>query len=170
MHAIPKDLTGMCLVATGCYAVHILEEAAFDFPAWLSESFGVRMQWAEFWTLNGAVLVLGLGASRVAVVHPAIASGFPALMILNALVSHLGSTLVTARFSPGLITGLLLFLPVGGWCLLRARAEGLSGPGFLVSFLLGGAVLLFPLAWFRLLRRLVVRPRERAGQRSGPRG
>jgi hypothetical protein len=48
------------------------------------------------------------------------------LTLVNAL-AHVASTLVLRRYNPGLVTALVLFLPVGSWALVAlARAPGVT--------------------------------------------
>ena len=53
------------------------------------------------------------------------------IAVLNGMV-HLMGTLVTGRYSPGLISGVVLYLPLGALALLRAAYQadpGTMSPG-----------------------------------------
>jgi len=45
-------------------------------------------------------------------------------MVLNAFVPHLAATLFLRRYAPGLLTGLLLLVPVNSILLAQAIASG----------------------------------------------
>src|SRR6185437_7208914 len=74
---------------------------------------------------NALVIVLGIVAANLARHHPGIALAFPALMLINATFFHVLPFARTAgRFSPGLITAIVLFYPIGIACYWRASHGG----------------------------------------------
>ena len=50
--------------------------------------------------------------------------GFLGAMILNAFMPHLFATIILRRYCPGLITGLLLLLPINVTIIQQAIAQG----------------------------------------------
>jgi len=80
---------------------------------------------------------------------PAVALGFPGLMLINATLMHvLPFVLKRGRFSPGLITAVVLFYPAA----IAAMRDANLTPGVLVAeFLVGAALLATPIG-FILLR------------------
>jgi hypothetical protein len=80
---------------------------------------------------------------------------FPALALVNAVVFHIGPTLLQRRFSPGLITAVLLFLPIGIWSYYAAYLDRVLTLGVGVVSALGGAVLMaYPLVLLQIKKRL----------------
>src|SRR5688572_27027477 len=128
-------------VALAVYAIHILEEFMFDWKNWANHVLGLPVTWADFYVTNAVVVVLGIVAAQVGWRLPAIALAFPALMLINAVIFHIAPFVVTRNFSPGLVTAVLLFLPLGGWLFYGAHADGvlttMSGLG---AFVLGAAL------------------------------
>jgi hypothetical protein len=108
------------------YLAHIAEEywGGEGFPRWISRVAGATLTTPEFLTLNAVAWVLMAGA-MVGVVRglwrwPLVAFGL--VVLLNALL-HAGGSVVTRSYSPGLVTGLLFWLPLGAFTLWRAWAD-----------------------------------------------
>ena len=104
------------------YLVHIGEEYWGGFPAWAS-GFGVwELTPAEFLELNGiawALMTVGvILALRLAPLRWLLIS-FGAVVLLNG-IAHTLASLVTWSYSPGLFSGLLLWIPLGAYALRRA--------------------------------------------------
>lgn len=112
------------------YLAHMAEEygAGEGFPQWFSRAFDARFSNDDFIALNSLAFVLmTLGAwqaSRRRAVASVYLPALGTLIAVNAL-AHLVGSLVTARYSPGAVTGALLWLPLG---LLTLRAEARREP------------------------------------------
>jgi hypothetical protein len=140
-------LTSWLWVATGCYALHILEEYQLNWRDWAREVIGLPVEWGDFYVANAAVIVLGIVAPNLAVAWPSLALAFPALMLINATFFHVLPVILTkGRYSPGVFTAVILFYPVGIACFARAATQGLIGVGaMIVSFVLGALIMAFPI-------------------------
>ena|SRR5450432_1141421 len=100
----------LCLAA---YAIHVLEEFVFDWRTWAQRVLKLPARWEDFYITNSLVVVLGIVAAMIVPELPVLALGFPGLMLINAVFFHVGPFLWTrGRFSPGLITAVVLFLPL----------------------------------------------------------
>jgi hypothetical protein len=139
------------------YAIHILEElwGGEGFTAWLARVVGVKLELRQFLLWN--VLALLLMAVGVALtlrfrhlrwLLPAYAVAF----LLNA-VSHLGASFYTHSYSPGLISGLLLWPPLGALTFLRF-GKTLNRRGRLAALLVGLSIHCIVLALTLLGERL----------------
>jgi hypothetical protein len=86
-------------------------------------------------------------AAELAASQPMIALSFPALMLINALIFHIAQVLRTGgRFSPGVVTAVILFLPVGVACFMRASADGVLSVGTAAgAFVIGAVVMASPI-------------------------
>lgn len=112
----------------GTYAIHLVEEAygGEGFGNWARHLVGRSVRPLPFWIVSCALWLL----MAVAVVVP----GPPAyrLLLMSALgcivgsnaIVHLVGTLVTRVYSPGLVTGLLCWLPLGTAALWRSWQTG----------------------------------------------
>ncbi|HEY9211271.1 MAG TPA: HXXEE domain-containing protein [Ancylobacter sp.] len=139
-------------LALAAYTLHIMEEFALDWRDWARSVIGLPVEWTDFYITNAAVIVLGIVQAQLANVLPVVALVFAALMLINATFFHVLPVIVTkGRFSPGAITAVLLFYPVGIGMYRTAAAEGLLTRGVLLGSMLGGAVLMaYPIILLRL--------------------
>ena len=106
------------------YLVHIAEEqwGGEGFPVWITRMGGAHYAPAHFLQLNGlawlllligVVLALKVGRLRWLIIS------FGTVILLNGL-AHLIGSIVTNSYSPGLFSGLLLWVPLGAYTLVRA--------------------------------------------------
>jgi hypothetical protein len=107
------------------YAVHILEElwGGEGFTAWLGRVAGVELAARQFLIWNALALLLMAAGVWLAVRFRHLRwllLAYGVAFTLNAL-SHLAASLYTVSYSPGLLTGLLLWLPLGALTLTRFR-------------------------------------------------
>lgn len=149
------SLTDLTWLALAAYAVHILEEFTFDWRNWARNVLHLGVSWEQFYVTNAIVVVLGIVAAELATTMPAVALGFPALMLINATFFHVLPFLATrGRFSPGLISAVILFYPIGIACYWRAGADGGLGAGTLAgSLVLGAALMASPVLMLKLKDR-----------------
>ena len=124
------------------YLLHLAEEwwGGEGFPAWINRIAGVPMGEIQFLVWNGlALFCLTVGvflALRTKSLRW-LPLAFGVAYLLNAL-SHLAASLLTVSYSPGLVSGLLLWTPLGTATLLRAR-KSLSRRAFRAGLIVGGA-------------------------------
>lgn len=101
-------------IATTAYALHMIEETVYDWHGWVRRVLGLHAEWNEFYVVNAFVIVLGISCAVIGWRRPEMALSFPAFMLVNAILFHIGPAAVTRIFSPGLITAVVLFLPARG--------------------------------------------------------
>lgn len=137
-------------LCVGAYGAHVLEEFVFDWRNWSQQVLHLPTRWEDFYVTNCLVVVVGVVAVMIAPEYPAVSLGFPALMLINGTLMHmLPFAMKRGRFSPGLITGAVLFLPLG---ICTMRATELSERVLVIAFAVGAALLATPIS-FILLRR-----------------
>jgi hypothetical protein len=111
------------------YAIHIAEEgfAGERFYHWIDRvplvrALGVRVSECEFFAMN-AIYMLAMIVSVIAASRAGYSWLVPALGTLVAVNSagHLIGSVATRSYSPGLASGLLLWLPLGIATLLQAH-------------------------------------------------
>lgn len=92
-----------------CAVVHIAEESIFDWTSWASQFVtGVTVTQFIFWNaIFLALCVVGVFSSS-----PILQLSLAGLVVINAFV-HLVPSLVHWQYSPGLVSALVLYLPVG---------------------------------------------------------
>jgi hypothetical protein len=141
-------------IALAAYAIHILEEFMFDWKNWANKVLGLPVTWPDFYVTNAVVVVLGIVAAQVGWRLPAISLAFPALMLINAVFFHIAPFVVTRKFSPGLVTAVLLFLPLGGWLFYGAWVDGvLTTMSALGAVVLGAVLMASPIVMLKLKTR-----------------
>jgi hypothetical protein len=104
------------------YVAHLAEETVGGFPSWVGAVVGRPLPMTAFVAINTTALILLILGVRAAIRRESagwIAVAIASLVILNAVLHLLGS-LVTGTYSPGLITGIVFYLPLGQLTLLRA--------------------------------------------------
>lgn len=139
-------------LATACYALHILEEYQLNWRDWARAVIKLPVEWSDFYVVNALVIVLGIAAAHLAETQATLALVFPAVMLINATFFHVLPFLRTrGRFSPGLITAVILFYPVGIACYACALSAGAIGaPGVVVSLILGALLMASPVVLLKI--------------------
>jgi len=145
---------GILLLVT--YALHILEEYAFGFPAWASAHTGLAFTGEVFFRLNATFLGVMTACVVAGMLFPPaqwLVLPLGTAVLINGTV-HLVASLLTWSYSPGLVTGTLLWIPLG-LRIIRAARHRWPPAGVRAGILLGaGLHVLVPLsAW------LATRPR-----------
>jgi hypothetical protein len=146
------DLAHWIWLATAAYGIHVLEEFTLDWRDWARAVIGLPVEWSDFYIVNFLVIVLGVVAANLADAAPAVALSYPALMLINAIFFHIAPVIVTrGRFSPGLFTAIILFLPIGFLCYRAADNAGkLDVFSLVVSVAIGAALMATPIVLLRL--------------------
>ncbi|HUQ34564.1 MAG TPA: HXXEE domain-containing protein [Pyrinomonadaceae bacterium] len=137
------------------YLVHIAEEYWGGFPSWIARFWGVESSLNNFLSWNGGawvVMTLGVAVALKTKSYRWLLVSFATVVLINGVVHALASVL-TRSYSPGLISGLLLFVPLGIVSLRRARRQ-VNARTFRAGVILGvvmhGAVVLLAFGFARL--------------------
>jgi hypothetical protein len=107
------------LLAPAIFALHFLEEAP-RFVSWFNSLVQQGISQPLFLRVNAVCLLLTVALATVASVNQSRGAllfalawlGF--LMFANAIF-HIVGTVVHARYSPGVVTAVILYLPYFGW-------------------------------------------------------
>ena len=109
------------------YVAHAAEEywCGDTFPTWISDIAGVHFTAASFLWLNGTALALMLAAAwrvtRAGRPHLLVAT--LATIVVVTGTAHAAGSILSSSYSPGLVTGILLWMPLGGWALRYESRE-----------------------------------------------
>lgn len=149
------DLSHWLWVATAAYALHATEEFMLDWRDWARAAIGIPVEWEDFYVVNFVVVVLGVCAANLAAAAPAIALSFAALMLINGIIFHIAQVIrMRGRFSPGVITAVILLLPVGIACYCAAGRAGVLTPSVIaISFLIGALLMAMPIVLLKIRGR-----------------
>jgi len=132
-------------VALAAYALHILEEYNYDWKTWAAKIMKIDADWGTFHITNAMMLVVGIACAQVGWSHPTFSLIFPALMVVNALFFHVLPYIRSKRkFSPGLLTAILLFLPIGLGSFNIAMNLGVTPKSIVLATLCGAFLAAFP--------------------------
>jgi hypothetical protein len=143
--------TDYAWLALAAYAVHILEEYMFDWRNWARAVIGLPVERSDFYMTNAVVVVvLGIVQAGLADSMTIAPLSYAALMLINATFFHvLPFIKAKGRFSPGLMTAVLLFYPLGIAEFVHARADA----GEIVLAFVVGAILMASPVLFLILKR-----------------
>jgi hypothetical protein len=136
--------------------LHVIEECVFGFLTWARRAFprlarGITARWAGI--INAIFLLLALLAAALPGLPLALRLAIAALIALNGLL-HVLATIRLRRYSPGLVTGLILYLPLGVLAyVIAARTNTLTAEAAVVSVLLALALHAVPLLSALVLAR-----------------
>lgn len=123
------------------FLLHAIEEWLGGFPTWTARVVGEAMAPERFLLLNGIGLALFTACALAAVRDRGaawIGVALAALLGLNALL-HLGLSTAYGSYAPGVVTGVVLYLPLSGRVLWQSHGR-LSGRVFAGAVLCGVAV------------------------------
>ena len=139
---------GLLLLVT--YALHIVEEYTFGFPAWAEAHTGLAFTSEVFLRLNATffgVMAAGVVAGLLFTPAQWLVVPLGTAVLING-TGHLVASLITWSYSPGLVTGTLLWIPLG-LRIIRAARQLWPSARIIAGILLGaGLLLLVPLsAW-----------------------
>jgi hypothetical protein len=132
-------------VAMTAYAMHMMEEFFYDWKNWANNTLHLPVEWSGFYVTNTAVLFLGIGCASAGWSLPWFALLFPGLMLINGFFFHVVPFVRTKKFSPGLITAILLFFPIGFYAYHLAVANGVSSQDIGLSFVGAALLMAFPI-------------------------
>lgn len=105
------------------YLAHIAEEYYGGFPEWASHHLRFDLTTAEFLELNTIAWTIMFLATVLVVRFPSLAwltISFATATLINGCAHAIGSA-ITVSYSPGLISGVTLWIPVGTVTLYRSR-------------------------------------------------
>jgi hypothetical protein len=134
-------------LATAAYAVHVMEEYTFNWRDWARGALGLPVEWNDFYLTNSVVIVLGIVSAELAPALPVAPLAYASLMLINAVLFHIWQAIrAKGRFSPGVVTAIALFLPIGVAEFIEASREGVLSTAVAVGAIVAGATLMaFPI-------------------------
>jgi hypothetical protein len=140
-------------IAAGVF--HVLEEYFYpggfpDFMQRISQSFSPFITTNFAIVMNGLFLVLCILSTVVGRSNLVFSLSIASLLVCNGLI-HLMGSLRARRYTPGLITGLLLYIPLGIMAyIVFWRSGELPIMQGILSFLLGLAYQAVPVGYLGL--------------------
>ena len=133
-----KLLLGLGWLFPATYVAHILEEWFGGFVAWFARVTGEGLTEGTFLRLNFAALAgmtLGVWLARRFGRMRWLLVGFGAVTAVNG-AAHVAASLATRSYSPGVVSGALLWLPLG-FVAIRAGRASLTRRSFVAGLVVG---------------------------------
>jgi hypothetical protein len=118
-------------------SVHFIEEYAMNFPGWALRFFSMPVTAEDFHLVNACVSLYAIACAVAGWRQPAFSLTIAGLLALNG-VFHAGASFVVGGYSPGAVTGLVLFIPVSLAAYQAARRAGVLSARVLAISLAGG--------------------------------
>lgn len=141
------SLTAIAWIGLAAYSIHMLEEFGLNWRDWARNALHLPVELPDFYVTNFVVIVLGIAQAQLAAEVPLAALSFSALMLINGIFLHIIQTVRMGRYSPGLFTALLLFVPIGIAGFWKALSTGLVSPSAaLIAFVVAIVVHAIPIA------------------------
>ena len=135
----------------GAYVIHVAEEWFAGFPRWVALIVSRPMPEDSFLVINAVALSLMIVGVRSAVRRESsgwIAVAIATIVLVNT-AAHLGGAMLTRGYAPGLISAVVLYVPLGGLTLIRDLDQAPPAQvsrGVITGLLLHAAVLPIALA------------------------
>lgn len=120
------------------YVAHLVEEYFGGFPEWFARIAGSPLPRGDFLLINAVALLVMMAAVRAATRRESfgwMAIAIATILLVNGL-AHTLASIATGTYSPGLFTGVVLYLPLGQLALLRAWHQ--APPGFFSRGIMAG--------------------------------
>lgn len=144
------SLTVLAWLAVAAYALHIVEEHILDWFGWARKTMNISLSWEQYVITEVAILILGLTAAMLSgtPMGPTLVVAFTTLLLINVIFFHLLPMLANGgRFSPGVISGIFLFLPLA-WQVYKTQT--LSQNDLVWAVVLGIVLILWPMVLLKL--------------------
>lgn len=144
------SLTILAWLAVAAYALHIVEEHILGWFDWARRTMNISLGWEQYVITEVAILILGLTAAMLSgtAMGPTLVVAFTTLLLINVVFFHVLPMLANGgRFSPGAISGVILFLPLA-WQVFRSQS--LSQGDLAWAVVLGVLLILWPMLLLKL--------------------
>lgn len=113
---------GLLWLFVPAYLIHLAEEWFGGFPAWVALLVDRPVPETAFVAINAVALMLmiiGLRAATRAEANGWMAVAVATIVLVNTFLHFVGAVL-TSSYSPGLISAVVLYVPLGSLTLMRA--------------------------------------------------
>jgi hypothetical protein len=148
-------LQTLAWLSMAAYAIHIMEEHTFDWRNWARAVVKLPVEWSDFYVTNAVVVAIGIAQAQLAPALPLAPLVFASLMLINAVFFHILPVVRTGgRFSPGVVTAVVLFFPAGIAVWRRAMNDGLlDSTTVVLAIVIAAALMAYPIVMLHLKAR-----------------
>lgn len=124
------------------YGAHVMEEYILNWKKWVLTVANIDISWNEFIITNAVVIISSICFAMIGFNNPYISLMLPALMIINAIFFHILPTIIKRQFSPGVLTSIILFLPLSLLAYYEAYKLNFLNTELLVTTICGGSIIM----------------------------
>jgi hypothetical protein len=120
---------GLLWPIVAAFAIHIAEEWFGGFPLWMAKVLGNPMPQAAFIWINVialAVVILGVWFAIRDDGFGWVAVALATVFLINT-AAHVAGSLLTASYAPGLISAVVLYIPLCSLVMIRAADHAPRG-------------------------------------------
>ena len=107
------------------YGVHVAEEWYLGFPAWVTLVIARPLPETAFVIINSVamfLMIVGIGLATRSEEYGWAAVLIATIQLVNT-AAHVGGVALTGSYAPGVVSALLLYVPLAGLVLRRAAPE-----------------------------------------------
>jgi hypothetical protein len=143
--SVDRRATLLLWLFPATFLIHIAEEywGGGGFSAYMARARGVNLPPSRFLLMNGiglALMILGVVLSRRYKFSQWLLVCLGMVVMGNGL-SHTINSAVTREYNPGVVSGLLIWIPLGLTALIHARGK-MNGRKYWVAIVIGIGILL----------------------------
>jgi hypothetical protein len=111
------------LLFPATYLVHILEEcfAGERFYRWIHRISGIRLTAAQFVAINALAWIAMASAAFSVPPENWLWTAIGCTVLVNGVL-HLATTILTRTYSPGVVSGVVLWIPLGLYYVMQGNA------------------------------------------------
>ncbi|MBN1531857.1 MAG: HXXEE domain-containing protein [Spirochaetes bacterium] len=149
MRQQPVDFNWIFRIAVAVSVVHVLEEYRFHWVAFANR-YVPGITPGQFAAVNIVFIAYTVAGAMAGTGCPVFSMSVPALLFINSFF-HIVPSLMKRGYTPGLISAILLYIPLSVYAFVRALDEGLLSPaGAVASFALGILCMAMPVLFQRV--------------------
>lgn len=142
-------------ICVAVYVMHGLEEKILDWNKWFDpKMLKFKLGSTDFYVVQSMKVLVGFCCAMVGWKNASFSLIFPAVILLSAVFSHILPAIKTRKFNPGLLTSIILLIPVGLWAYVGAWQDlVLSATSLVISLALGALVKWSPALLLRVTKK-----------------
>jgi hypothetical protein len=120
---------GLLWLFVPAYAIHVAEEWFAGFPRWVEQIAGRPLPDAAFLIISAVIFALLVAAVLAAIraEHNGWLAVAIATIVLVNTITHSASAAITASYAPGLLSAVVLYVPLGLLTMMRAIDQAPRG-------------------------------------------
>ena len=121
-----------------------MEEYILNWKTWVYKIAKITIDERDFLVANCIVLISGICLAMIGETNLTISLCFPMLMLINSII-HIISTIVFCIYSPGVITSIVVFIPLTLFILKEAvQKNRIRIEQLFIPFIIASIMMIYP--------------------------